>query len=290
MKKIHPPNFFVVGAGKSGTSSLYYYLDQHPDIFMAHVKEPNFFSAAEIRGQKYHYRKIKLIENLDEYLNLFAKADSEKAIGDVSPSYLFRKSAAGNIFNFNPAAKIIMILRNPVTRAYSDYLMDLGGGHYDNSFEDMVFRRINVPQADIYYQIVERGFYYEQVKRYIDLFGKERVKIFLFENLKVDALQVVKTIFAFLGVDSSVKIDVSLKINPYKSPKGIVKLIYYNQMTRSLTKNLLPNSLKDIIMKYFFITAKPAMDTDTATYLTNIFRKDILHLQELIDQDLEPWL
>jgi len=284
------PNFFVVGAGKSGTTSLYYYLEQHPDIFIPRMKELNFFSSEEMKAQRIYYRPVYIIDRLDDYLELFNKVKSEYAIGDISPSYLFRASAANNIFNFNDKAKIVIILRNPVERAFSDYLMDLGARHFEYAFEDIVYRRVNNLMECIYFQIIERGLYFEQVKRYLDLFGKDNVRIFLFDELKADTPQVLLSIFEFLGVDPSVEINTRMKINPFKRAKKLVKFAYYHQGIRYFAGRMISYRLKDILIKIFFDTRKPQLSYDTREYLKNFYREDILHLQELIGRSLEHWL
>jgi hypothetical protein len=130
------PNFFVVGAPKAGTTSLYHYLDQHPQIFMSPIKEPNYF-ATEIRPENFgdelqpqvaeDLRELQeylqgpmrekrfggLVSQWDDYLRLFQSVETEKAIGEASVCYLWSKTAAANIRSRIPGAKIIMILRNP---------------------------------------------------------------------------------------------------------------------------------------------------------------------------------
>jgi len=142
----------------------------------------------------------------------------------------------------------------------------------------------------LYYQIIERGFYYEQVERYLDVFGKEKIKIFLFEELEADALQVLRSIFRFLGVDSSVRINVNIKANPYKRAKGVLKYIYHNQSLKRFVKKILPYALKEFMIKTLFDTNKPKMREGTEKYLRSLYRKEILDLQDLIGRDLRHWL
>jgi len=142
------PNFFIVGAAKAGTTSLYNYLKQHPDIYMSPIKEPNYFAkdidinlfrkdykkTALIDTQKY-FSKPKLeelhlafITELEDYIKLFQKVSNEKVIGETSVSYLYSKVAAKEIKKLVPDAKIVIILRDPIERAYSHYLMNLKEG------------------------------------------------------------------------------------------------------------------------------------------------------------------
>jgi len=143
------PNFFIVGAAKSGTTSLYHHLCQHLDVFMSPVKEPHYFSRdvgvrsfkaddtksifANLRGYIDFILKSRFyILNFEKYKRLFSNVKNEKAIGEASVSYLVSKVAAEEIYKFNPDAKIIIILRNPVKRAFSHWLMDLRIGHVSN--------------------------------------------------------------------------------------------------------------------------------------------------------------
>jgi len=284
------PNFFVVGAAKAGTTSLYYNLRRHPEIFLTRMKELNFFSSEELLAQGCNYRGSQIINDLDEYLGLFRKAKTRKAVGDVSPSYLFRASAAKKIFNFNSAAKIIVVLRNPVERAYSDYLMDITGGHFNYSFEDIVHKRVNDIKQSIYFQIIERGLYFEQVNRYLDFFGKHNVRIFLFDELKEDISSVLRSIFEFIGVDHSVRIDPPIKANPFKRPKRFTKLMYYNHSVSHFAKKLMPYPVIRGLFRVFFDTQKPELSEETRKYLKKFYRADIIFLQELIGRNLEHWL
>lgn len=148
------PNFFIVGSAKSGTTSIYNYLKQHPDIFMSPIKETHYFST-DIDSSKFRpdyaanlninidswldgdqKKEIfhAFVKDWDKYLKLFKNSGNQKAIGEVTNSYLYSKEAAKNIRSKFPEGKIIMILRNPVERAFSHFLMDLKSGLETGSF------------------------------------------------------------------------------------------------------------------------------------------------------------
>src|SRR5215469_13417957 len=126
------PSFFIVGAANSGTTSLYGYLKQHPDVFMPALKEPHYFAQVTPSHKQRHLRTI--IRNQAAYLRLFHRADGCKAIGEASPSYLWDANAPYRIARAIPDAKIIILLRDPVERAYSHYLMDVREGLQDLAF------------------------------------------------------------------------------------------------------------------------------------------------------------
>src|SRR5438045_1184872 len=168
------PNFFIVGAPKAGTTSLYHYLKNHPEVFMSPIKEPNYFSYEETVKQNL-YHKEKGVGTFEEYAELFVSANGHhKAVGEASVSYLFYSSVPEKIKELIPDAKIIMSLRNPVERGTSHYFMEHKLGYVSESLDDIVFRKSKHKHAHLYYQqFVELGLYYQQVKRYIDIFGTE---------------------------------------------------------------------------------------------------------------------
>ncbi|MBK9638978.1 MAG: sulfotransferase [Bacteroidetes bacterium] len=151
------PNFFIVGAAKAGTTSLYQYLSQHPEVYMSPIKEPNYFSTEikfeEVRTEvKERIRLLKInsflkgnmrkpihrafINDIKQYESLFRFVGNQKAIGEASASYLYSPYAAKAIQEYNSEAKIIIILRNPIQRIYSHYLMDRRMGITNLPFEE----------------------------------------------------------------------------------------------------------------------------------------------------------
>jgi len=184
------PSFFIVGAPKAGTTSLYFYLKQHPEVFFPEVKELNFFSAPDILDQGLYY-KTKIIRKLEAYEALYANAGNTQIRGDASVSYLLYPAVPPKIKEMVPDARIIIMLRNPVERAYSHYLMDKRLGYVKASFEDIITQRSTHKFQDLYYQqYVEVGLYADQVQRYLDSFGEKQVQIVLFEDFIKDPLTV----------------------------------------------------------------------------------------------------
>lgn len=196
------PNFFIVGACRSGTTSLANYLGQHPGVYISPVKEPGYFLA--------NYA----LDDYDEYISLFKKAGSAQAIGEASTGYLFEQGAARAIHERFPDAKIIMMLRNPVDMAFSLWVYMVVNGSESKSFEDSI-----TPEEREYrsgeqfkktcaswswyasYLYIERALYFNQVKRYIDTFGQDQVRIYIFENFIRAPIKICQDIFGFLEVD-----------------------------------------------------------------------------------------
>jgi hypothetical protein len=296
------PNFLVIGAGKAGTTSLYHYLKQHPQIYISPVKEPNFFA---FEGKKLNFRgpdaknEIKrIITNIEDYRALFRGVSNEKAIGEISPRYLSHPEAPERIRRYVPDAKLIAVLRDPVERAYSSYLMWVRDGFEPcSSFSEAIQdekRRIENNWAGGAY--IYPGFYHEQLKRYFSIFNRNQIKIYLYEDFKTDPLYVLRDISRFLDVDDAFVPDISIKHNV----SGIAKskawdlLLRPNRLKNSL-KAALPHSLHErIVIRVMSIKnrklVKPPLSSEIRRELISVYRDDILNLQDLIQRDLSKWL
>ena len=285
------PDFFIVGAPKAGTTSLYVYLGKHPEIFMSPVKEPNFFSFEEIKKQGLYYKKEN-IETLKEYMALFEEAGEQQKVGEASVSYLFYPSVPAKIKKAVPNAKIIILLRNPVERAFSHYLMDLKLGYVDIDFEKVVMQKTDHVFSELYYQqYVKLGFYYEQVKRYIDTFGKENIFIILTDELESSPFEIYKKVCDFLGVSLFEEINFE-KFNAYMEPAGsFVKFVYSLGFLRTLVKKIVSNERARgfIRSKLFKKQEKPVILDNVRNFLINLYKKDIEKLESLISKDLSDW-
>jgi hypothetical protein len=176
-------DFFIVGAPKSATTSLYHYLGQHEGISMSTIKEPDFFSHTELHKQKLYY-KSKPVSDINTYHNLFLTKKKSQLLGEASVSYLFYPKVSERIFSYNPNAKIIIVLRNPVERTVSHYQMDKRLGFIKYNLAD-VLNDSTIENHSLYYQqYIQLSYYYQQVKKYIDVFGKENICILKYDDLK----------------------------------------------------------------------------------------------------------
>ena len=174
------PNLFVVGAAKAGTTSLHYYLNQHPDIYMSPLKEPHFFSQISPAPELKSF--FQSVQNEAEYLALFAGAHNEAVVGEASTSYLWDEQAPNRIYSSVPRAKLVIMLRNPVDRAYSHYLNDAREGIETRAFLEAVtqdFQR-QTKGWGVSQLYVDLGFYCGQVSRYLNTFPRDRIFYRLF--------------------------------------------------------------------------------------------------------------
>lgn len=205
------PDFFIVGAPKCGTTALYHYLTQHPDIFMSPVKEPHFF-ATDLVAPMY-------VQDVARYAQLFASYAGQSAVGEASPLYLYSKTALANIAAYKPDAKIIILVRDPVEAAYSLHSGLLANGREDiadfaAALDAESARRAGtrtakhaIPKQAVYYRdIVSFG---EQIDRAYNLFSKDQVKLIFFEELQADPAAVVASVQTFLGVQTMVSSDLA---------------------------------------------------------------------------------
>jgi len=285
------PNFIIVGTPKAGTTSLYHYLSEHPQVFMSEPKEVNYFSKDEIEEQGLYYQDFKA-KDLKSYEALFNQVRNEVAIGEGSVSYLYYPKTPQKIKNILPDIKIIILLRDPIERAYSHYLMDFRMGLINLSFEEVVYKTSNHKKIDLFYQqYIELGLYYKQVKRYVDTFGNTQIKIFLQEDLKNNTEKVIFDLYSFLDIDNSIIIDTNQQHNAFSMPKNkVIHQLYSSYIIRSLIKTVFTKKIKEQIKNIFFERKKkPKLNYKTKEYLQKIYFEDIKKLESLINQDLSQW-
>ena len=297
MKKF--PNFLIIGAAKAGTSSLHYYLSQHPQIFMPTLKEPKFFA---LEGQKLNFKNPDQAINhdsvttLEEYQKLFQNATDEAAIGEASPLYLYSERAASLIKLHIPDVKLIVVLRNPVERAFSCYTHLLREGYEALSFEEslqMETQRIRDNWAHLWHY-KEAGFYSRQLKPFLKLFRKEQIKIILFDDLCKDSVSVLQEIFDFLEVDPNFIPDLE-KRNVSGMPKSLLlqKILFRGNFLRDTFLSIFPKSLYRNLakrIKKWNMGKKPSLESATRHHLSTLYHADIVELQTLIQKDLSMWL
>ncbi len=311
------PNFFIVGAGKTGTTSLHGYLNQHPQIYMSPVKEPCYF-AQEIRSAnisrgfrshlKYQTRMLKSILNdggevkphgwiaqdWEDYLRLFQNVRGEAAIGEASAAYLWSPTAAANIHAQIPDARIVMILRDPAERAFSQYLHQKSAGLTRASFRDHIERSRRDPrqQLSIYYPFLEAGLYADQVQRFLTRFPRERIRIYFYEEAWRDPSRLLRDLFAFLEVDATFEPDTTRKSLERRRPRFDRTHYYLKKLNiwRPL-RALVPSPMQGTLRQVAFRTGRSIkIDPADRQFLIDYYRPDIRRLSVLLNRDLTSWL
>jgi hypothetical protein len=285
------PNFLVIGAGRSGTTSLYHYLRQHPQIFMSGIKETNFFA---YDGEEDPYAFP--IRTLGAYEALFAGANRHRAVGEASPVYLTRPSVVGRIERLIPRARFIALVRDPADRAYAAYLAERRRGTERRSFDRALrdYRRGGEGPPQLAY--FEPGFYHAHVTRYLARFERGRVALHLHEDFARDPLALMARVYRFLEVEDDFVPDTSVRYNATGLPQN--RLLDAVVRTSTLKRNLkarMPYLLRKPVMALGTAInrrnlVKPALPREVRSELIALYRDDIVKLQDLIQRDLTPWL
>lgn len=310
------PNFFVIGVVKGGTTSLYHYLSQHPGIFLPPIKETNHFAADDISEKDFlpgYAQDVSI--NLDKYIRsgmkntvhiahvnedrhyqaIFSQVDGEKAIGEISNSYMICPSAAKAIHDFNPASKILVILRNPIRRAWSHYLMNLREAKSDSGdfIRELEEDHNRSPKGwGINHQYLELGNYSEQLKRYTDLFGKEQVLPLFFEDYRSDPQSALRRICDFLKVDPSFEFDFSEKSNTSALPRNAALnsfLVKSGIMTTA--KKMTPKPLRRKLAGAIYTDKNmPILSAEASNWLRDYYKEEVHRLSELLNMNAsEKW-
>jgi hypothetical protein len=299
------PNFLVIGAAKSGTTSLHFYLGQHPQVFMCPVKEPGFFAfEGQNSDQKDPWQEggvRRVVTDLQSYQALFRAAGAQPAIGEVSPAYLVRPRAAERIQHYIPQARLIAVLRNPVERAYSAFWMQrLYSQKNVPDFAALVEKRLSdLPQGELVGNLkIDAGFYDIHLKRFYDLFAAQQLRIYLYEDLSRATLPILQDMFSFLEVDAAFQPDISIRHMAGGVPRSRTwraVLLGMNRL-KSVLRPLLPEKVRRRLRSALDPLARqglekpPPMPLQTRQMLLELDRQDILRLQQLIARDLSAWL
>lgn len=291
------PDFFLVGAPKSGTTSLYEYLRQHPDVFLPAVKTPAFFSTDIPRRDA--------IRNEAEYLTLYSTVSTERRIGDASDDYLFSKVAPRAIKRFCPTADIMVILRNPVDNMYARHAQLLYAGvenivDFERAIAAEPDRRAGrkVPRRAFPEQLLytEWASYSYQIERYLREFGRDRICITLFDDLQSNPAAVYSRLLEFLGIDSGFRPEFEV-YNPSKR----IRSRLLQQLLRSppeplrrLVATVLPTGGREVTKRALraansVVASRVPLDPEFRKHLLERLAPEIERLEGLIGVDLHRW-
>lgn len=298
------PNFLIIGAFKGGNKSLSYYMKQHPEIFMSPVEETRYFSyfnkTINYKGPGDNKFNKNKINTLEKYKNLFKEVTTEKAIGESSSIYFYRKETAQRIKSLIPNVKLIICLKNPAERSFSNYIQKRRNGEeFIKDFnealhEEQTRKKNNFSPAWFY---VEKGFYYNLLKNYYDIFGKKQIKVYLFDDIICNTDFVLKEIFRFLGVNEDFKYDTKTNIDETFLPKSyfLYSILKRRWDIYKYSKNILPSNYRQKLKNYLNRCwnenkLNPELPEETRLKLIEIYRKDILKTQDITGKDLSLWL
>ena len=296
MKK---PNFIIAGFPKCGTTSLFHYLKQHPDIFMPNQKELHFFTQPQIfklnKGPKDKVVKQSHIKSEKEYLELFKSVKDEVAVGDASPSYINYPENFGMIKQYLNDPKVIVIVRDPIDRAYSNYLhlkrelretMDFFSAlkNEDNrreeSYSDFWYYRFN-------------STYYKKILMAKKTFSN--VLVLTSEEFKKNPEITLKKVYSFLGVKSIVNkqaLETKFNVGGYYKKNLITSLIFQPSRFKNALKKIIKptRGIKMLVSRFsrLFQIKQPSIDQDSLNYLKKHFSKEINNLKKM-NIDVSKW-
>ena len=296
MKK---PNFIIAGFPKCGTTSLFHYLKQHPEIFMPNQKELHFFTQPQIyklnKGPKDKVVKQSHIKSEKEYLELFKSVKDEIAVGDASPSYINYPENFGMIKQYLNDPKVIVIVRDPIDRAYSNYLhlkrelretMDFFSAlkNEDNrreeSYSDFWYYRFN-------------STYYKKILMAKKTFSN--VLVLTTEEFKRNPEITLKKVYSFLGVKLIVKkqaLETKFNVGGYYKKNLITSLIFQPSRFKNALKKIIKptRGIKMLLSRFsrLFQIKQPSIDQDSLNYLKKHFSKEINNLKKM-NIDVSKW-
>lgn len=298
------PNFLLIGTAKAGTTSLYHYLRQHPEIYMPAVKEPRFFAylddppALTGPGDRESNEAAGAVYTMADYRALFDAVDGERAVGEASVNYLYSETAPRRIREHLPDVQLIAVLRNPIERAYSHYLHLLSSGReplrdFDAALDAEPERRRQGWEWSWHY--TRMGFYHEQLTRYLEYFDREQLAVYLFDDFTEDNVGVTQDIYRRLGVDDSVVPTRTLAHE--KTGEPISKqfqrfLLNPDHPIRKAARYVVPETVRTQGVKLLknLNLSKPPMEPSVRSDLANLYAEEVQRLEGLLDRDLSHWL
>lgn len=291
------PNFIIAGATRSGTTSLYHYLIQHPEISFPKLKEPRYFSSYDLKLPQKGPGDItvddKLITSFEEYCDLYFQINN-KLVGDASSEYLYHHlSSVPKIKEKLGDIPIIFILRNPIERAYSAYNNLVRDGRETLPFDQAVSaekRRID-NHFDMMWHYTAVSKYFESIQHFLKEF--ENVKIIIFEEFILHKESTLNDVFSFLGVDP-ISTDTSVVYSKSGKPKS--KLVAYVLGRNNSIGNYIRNFLFKVFKRgflekisRFFVSDKDSLPMEMKKQLYKEFETDIENLESLININLSSW-
>ncbi len=278
------PNLFILGAPKAGTTFLFEKLKNSNDFFFPKLKELNYFSFNDL-NEKSYYNDYK-VNTLDKYLSFYKNTESAKYVIDGSVSYFTSENALKDIASFNTESKIIIILRNPIQRAFSHYQMDKRMGYATKNFKD--YLKDNNDRH--YHEYVENSLYFKNIEIASKYFEKKNIIILTLEEISKNLDRL--SLFLQLDLEIISKKELGEKINENKAPKNFLgRIMQKNRNLVSILKIFIPKKISDKIKSPFYGEAKKEFITEEDYLLIyGILKEDIEKLSLYLGIDLiEFW-
>ena len=266
------PSFFIVGAMKAGTSNLRSLLHQHPQVFLS--IETGYFGTKSAK------------KGLDWYLEHFKEAKPGQVQGDKSPNYYFYRNVAKEMHAFNPKAKLIWILREPISRAYSDYWFSIYRGKDYKSFEEAVELEFLGKRKENRHYLF-RSDYSTFIKRFLKYFPVEQMLFIKLDDLYNDPVMTARQCFSFLAVDETFAVKQEEKL---QNPTHLPRSFYLNYLNSKLFANNYPVlrfRIRALLKRK--TPGYPKLDPAMKTRLKDHFRPQITELEKLTGLTFPEW-
>lgn len=278
------PAFALVGVPRAGTTSLYHYLGQHPQVNVSSMKEVNFLAYPGEEAARANTPWLRFpVTTLADYERLFADGGDRVGV-DFSASCFRSPVAIERIRRHLPAAGLLIVLRDPVARAYSAYLNQIGKGYERRSPEVAL-----APGQ----RAVDNSFYAEPLSRYLDAFGPEAVRVWLFDDLVGRPRETMVEVFGHLGVDPGFGLDLRTVYNRASvSRSWVLARALPGYGTRRALSRVVPERLAPSVRRAWrtLQAQAPPLPQPVAERLRRLYTPDILRVQELLGRDLSSWL
>lgn len=292
------PNFVLIGAAKAGTTSLHRWLAQHPDVFVPRQKELHFFAAPWLRENCKGPGDARILQDIpadwEAYRGHYAAANGRRAIGDLSPSYFAWWPSRDAIRDRLGHPKIVLALRDPVEKAYSQYMHLVRDGRETLSFAEALAAEEGRTRQGYgaLWRYVASVLYAEPTERFLESFGPDRVRVVFFEDLVRDPQGTMRDLLSFLGVDPTAPIDTGSVSNRSGAPKSrALATLLNNPSLRRVARTVLPGSLVARLgarATALNTGAKPALDAASRALIEERVAADTARLARLIGREL-PW-
>ncbi len=281
------PSVFLIGAAKSGTTSLYHYFKLHPQLFLPKLKEPMFFATPECNGE------TGTIRDLDEYQKLYADCPQGSLAFDCSTLYLNVHASAERIHTFNPEARILVMLRHPVDRAFSAYSHLIRDGKETLEFKEAL--AAEPTRQDHHTRLMryrELGHYTASLYEYERVFGKARMKVCLFDDFVRDPAVFMRDLYHFLGLEPVIPAS----FTPYNYSGKVRHPFLYSLLAKpfllkTIAKHLLPEIFRENLKSRMLVhlTDKFSLPLREASILSDYYQPEIAKLESWLGRDLSEW-
>jgi Sulfotransferase family len=292
------PNFLVIGAGRSGTTSLDRYLRRHPDVFLPPVKAPSYFYclANVERGASRSSLPPTFVADRERYVALFEEAGACRARGEVSPVYLAMRRVAATLASEIPDVRLVAVIRDPIARLKARYVGRRRDGLERRSVDEILReeRTMGLPADDARGTYVAAGFVGHVLHAYYERFPADRIHVIRSEDLAGDPVGTMAGIFRFIGVDPSTPIELDDRHNASGGIiRGRMRRVVWTRTApaRAALGPSVPRGLRDRAFRAFTRDLAPVrLDDEIVAELIELYRDDVALQQRLTGLDLSGWL